>query len=95
MEGFIYFILFVWVFFGFLFGIALAVDGKYGANPIKNIKDITKRMFRNKNKFGIFLSCLLFIIMIPSLVTALLYELIIIICSFALYIWELGNKKEK
>lgn len=93
MEGFIYFILFVWVFFGFLFGIALAVDGKYSVNPVRNIKNILERMFKNKNKFGIILSCVLFIIMTPSLITAMLYELIIIICSLALYVWELGNKK--
>ena len=59
-----------------------------------DIKDFVARLFRNRNAFGILLSCILLIILLPCLAILVLQQLVLLLVSLGSFIWGLG-KKEK
>lgn len=61
---------------------------------IHDIKDFVVRLFRNRNAFGILLSCILLIILLPCLAILVLQQLVLWLVSLGSFIWGLG-KKEK
>lgn len=59
---------------------------------IYELKRKLLHLFRNKNRFGIILSGICIIFLIPGILPVILIEIVIMIKSLVIYIWECGNK---
>ena len=62
---------------------------------IYDIKDFVIRLFSNKNAFGILLSCILLIILLPCLIILTIQQLVLWLVSLGSFIWKLGMKEKK
>lgn len=60
---------------------------------IKALKDLTIELFLDKNWFGILLSVLVCIILIPSYIFSLIIKAVCIFCKLLSRIWKLGEKR--
>lgn len=59
---------------------------------VESLKGLTIKLFCDKNWFGIFLSIIVCIILIPSYIFALIVKVICMFCNLLLHIWRLGEK---
>ena len=88
-------ILFLIEFFVTIYGVIFFI-GKYNTLEIlPNIKDIFVSLFKNKNLFGIFLSCILVVIFLPCFILLCMLQLILWLCILAYYVWTLGIKEKE
>ena len=78
------------------FGILLQADddnSKTGA--LIGIKEFFDELFYNRNIFGIFLSSMFLILVIPAIILVLGTQVVVWIGMFLGYIYNLGNKKDR
>ncbi len=61
---------------------------------LTTLKGFIKKLFVERNCFGIILSSIIFIIIIPAILFLLLSEILMWILCLLITIWNLGNKKE-
>lgn len=88
-------ILFLIEFFVTIYGVIFFM-GKYNTLEIlPNIKDIFVSLFKNKNLFGIFLSILLVVILLPCFILLCMVQLILWLCILLEYVWNLGIKEKE
>lgn len=64
----------------------------------KTLTELLADLFYDRNLFGKILSCLVFVILMPSIIIVLLCQCVISIVVFFVWIltwiWDLGDKKE-
>lgn len=79
-----------------LFGILLQADddnSKTGA--LIGIKEFFDELFYNRNIFGIFISSIFIVLVIPAIILVLGTQIIFWIGMILGYIYDLGNKKDR
>ena len=87
----IYFVLNLFALFGFL----LQADDDFKTGALIGIKEFVGELFYNRNIFGIFLSSMFLILVIPTIILALGIQVVVWISMFLGYIYNLGNKKDR
>lgn len=65
----------------------------YNSDIMFQVVKFVKKLFTNKNWFGIILGIPVVILIIPTALFCLVAEIIMFLCYFVSAIWELGNKK--
>lgn len=60
---------------------------------LQALKDLTIELFCDKNWFGILLSLLVCIVLVPSYVFSVITEIMCVCYNVLLYIWKLGEKR--
>ena len=78
-----------------LFGILSQVDDDFKTGVLIGIKEFVGELFYNRNIFGIFLSSMFLILVIPTIILALGIQVVVWISMFLGYIYNLGNKKDR
>ena len=94
MSVFVLLIYFVLNLFA-LFGILLQADNDFKTVALIGIKEFVGELFYNRNIFGIFLSSMFLILVIPAIILVLGTQVVVWIGMFLGYIYNLGNKKDK
>lgn len=74
-----------------LLGFAIESDNK-NISIAKSLKDFITDMFSNKNWFGILLSIVICILLIPVYLYILIIKAVYVIGKVCVYIWKLGIK---
>ena len=78
-----------------LFGILLLTDDNFKTGALIGIKEFVSELFYNRNIFGILLSSVFFILIIPAMILVLATQIIAWIGITLGYIHNLGNKKSR
>ena len=78
-----------------LFGILLQADNDFKTVALIGIKEFVGELFYNRNIFGIFLSSMFLILVIPAIVLVLAVQIVFWIVMILGYIYNLGNKKDR
>ena len=78
-----------------LFGILLQEDDNFKTGALIGIKEFFDELFYNRNIFGIFLSLMFLILVIPAIILVLGTQVVVWIGMFLGYIYNLGNKKDR
>lgn len=90
-------ILSLFILFEILFTITMtlkiAADSE-GKTILVALKEYITKLFTNKNVFGIILSSLLMVLLIPTFVMYLLMLILECIINLFIMIWNLGVKKD-
>ena len=97
LEAIITIIIIFYIVFNFIvmLGIASQVDDnntKMGG--LIAIKEFIEELFYDKNYFGILLSAVVFILVIPAMIIIVATQIIFWIGMILGYIYNLGNKKD-
>ena len=87
----IYFVLNLFASFGFL----LQADDDFKTGALIGIKEFVSELFYNRNIFGIFISSIFLILVIPAIILVLGTQIIAWIGMILGYIYDLGNKKDR
>ena len=87
----IYFVLNLFALFEFL----LRADDDFKTGALIGIKEFVCELFYNRNIFGIFLSSMFLILVIPAIILVLGTQVVVWIGMFLGYIYNLGNKKDR
>lgn len=85
------------ILFEILFTIAMALRiavVSEGKTILVGLKEYITNLFTNKNVFGIILSSLLMVLLIPAFVMYLLMLILECIINLFIIIWNLGVKKD-
>ena len=77
-----------------LFGILLQSDDDFKTGVLIGIKEFVGELFYNRNIFGIFLSSMFLILVIPAIILILGTQVVVWIGMILGYIYNLGNKKD-
>lgn len=77
-----------------LFGILSQADDNFKTGALIGIKEFFDELFYNRNIFGIFLSSMFLILVIPAIILVLGTQIIAWICMILVYIYNLGDKKD-
>ena len=88
----------IFITLGVIFYIAEKSEIEYGDRHnfiLSALGDFIKKLFVGKNWFGIVLSLLIFIVLIPAFLLLLLIETILWLIFLGVLIWNLGNKKNQ
>lgn len=88
-------ILFLIECFVTIFGVIFFVGTYNNLKIISNIRDVFVSLFSNKNLFGIFLSILLVVILLPCFILLCMVQLILWLCILLEYVWNLGIKEKE
>ena len=88
-------ILFLIEIFVTIFGVIFFVGTYNNLKIISNIRDVFVSLFSNKNLFGIFLSILLVVILLPCFILLCMVQLILWLCILVSYVWNLGIKEKE
>lgn len=59
---------------------------------LKSIKNYTKNLFTDRNKFGIIISSIILFISIPAIILCFILQIVIWIMTSLYMIYELGSK---
>ena len=78
-----------------LFRILLQEDDNFKTGALIGIKEFFDELFYNRNIFGIFLSSMFLILVIPAIILVLGTQVVVWIGMFLGYIYNLGNKKDR
>ena len=78
-----------------LFGILSQADDNFKTGALIEIKEFFDELFYNRNIFGIFLSSMFLILVIPAIILVLGTQVVVWIGMFLGYIYNLGNKKDR
>ena len=77
------------------FTLGVAIQSEIDKNSlIFQIRKETSALFKNRNVFGIFLSVVVFITLIPSYVVLFIISLLSIVLQVILKLWEYGKLKQ-
>ena len=77
-----------------LFGILSQVDDDFKTGALIGIKEFVGELFYNRNIFGIFLSSMFLILVIPVIIFVLVVQIVAWIVMILVYIYNLGDKKD-
>ena len=77
-----------------LFGILSQTDDDFKAGALIGIKEFVGELFYNRNIFGIFLSSMFLILVIPAIILVLGTQSMFWIGMILVYIYNLGDKKD-
>ena len=88
----IYLVLNLFVSFGILLQ---ADDDNFKTGALIGIKEFVGELFYNRNIFGIFLSSMFLILVIPAIILVLGTQIIFWIGMILGYIYNLGNRKDR
>ena len=94
----VFFIVEIFITLGFsLYIVAKAdkLDSNRNSFMLVALWDSIKKLFVNKNWFGIILGVIIFILVFPAIIFLFLFEVIIWLIVLVTMIWDLGNKKER
>ena len=78
-----------------LFGILLQADNDFKTVALIGIKEFVGELFYNRNIFGIFLSSMFLILVIPAIILVLAVQIVVWIVMILVYIYNLGDKKDR
>ena len=76
-----------------LYGILSQADDNFKTGALIGIKEFVGELFYNRNIFGIFLSSMFLILVIPAIILVLAVQIVVWIVMILGYIYNLGNKK--
>ena len=78
------------------FGISFQMDNdNIKTSGLVALKEFIEELFYDRNYFGILLSAVVFILVIPAMIMIFVTQIILWICMILGYIYNLGNKKDK
>ena len=78
-----------------LFGILSQTDDDFKTGALIGIKEFFDELFYNRNIFGIFLSSMFLILVIPAIILVLAVQIVVWIVMILGYIYNLGNRKDR
>ena len=78
-----------------LFGILLQADDNFKTGALIGIKEFFDELFYNRNIFGIFISSIFLVLVIPAIILVLGTQIIFWIGMILGYIYNLGNRKDR
>lgn len=78
-----------------LFGILLQADNDFKTVALIGIKEFVGELFYNRNIFGIFLSSMFLILVIPAIILVLAVQIVVWIVMILGYIYNLWDKKDR
>ena len=87
----IYFVLNLFALFEFL----LRADDDFKTGALIGIKEFFDELFYNRNIFGIFISSIFIVLVIPAIILVLGTQIIFWIGMILGYIYNLGNRKDR
>ena len=76
-----------------LFGILLQADDDFKTGALMGIKEFVCELFYDRNCFGMLLSAVVLILLVPAILMVIATQIIFWIGMALGYIYNLGNKK--
>lgn len=88
----------LWFFITLVFCFVITIninDNNVKSGSLIAIKEFIKKLFCERNTFGIILSVITLVIAIPAFLLILITQFLFWICYLMIRIWNLGNMKQK